>query len=95
MPTQMYEYNNMPEDEKDQHVPFNTCPCRPILKRMGDGMLILVHRSFNHREWWMAVEILLGFRCNEHKRYVAQGSLLNHVHVPEPELLFEYAHEKQ
>lgn len=82
----IYKHQLMPQDDIEPHVPFEECPCKPIHKRIK-GIDILWHRSFDKRETWMAVELMLGMICHEHLAHVERGKYTigqPHDHIEEP-----------
>jgi len=91
----MFMQQAVPEGEESKHIASDACPCHPII-RNHNGMLFLWHRSFDHREWWMAIEVLLGFRCKEHLAFIDRETYKvgqPHEHTGEPAEYFEYEHK--
>lgn len=92
----MFQNNILPIGESGKHVPIEDCECGPTVKRFGQR-LVLVHKSFDHREIWLAVEQMLGMTCYEHMLFVRRDMYIRgkpHDHINKPELHFEYDHEK-
>lgn len=92
----MFMQHAMPDGEEDLHILSDECPCGPV-KRRHNGIIFLWHKSFDHREWWMGVEIMLGVRCKEHIRCVDRATYevgKPHEHVQEPAPYYEYEHKK-
>lgn len=91
----MFDKNILPTGESHLHMPIEDCPCKPMVKRVGN-QLALWHNAFDHREVWMGVEVMLEFICPQHKLFIdrEQWWAGNHVHIPLPEPDFEYEHEK-
>ena len=91
----MFQNNILPIGESGRHFPLANCPCGPRI-HFENGQQWLVHKSFDHREIWMAVEQMLGITCYEHMDFV-DGTYKRgrpHEHVPKPEPHFEYEHQK-
>lgn len=65
-------------------MPFKECLCQPTV-RVHKGKTWLIHHAFDKRERWMAVEIMLGMRCNKHLLTIdrALGGC-NHIETPPP-----------
>lgn len=94
----MFDKQVIPVGEKEMHINFLHCKCQPVIK-IRDDTQWLWHNSFDHREIWLGVEILLGMVCMEHHLFVDQeeyGQTFSdtHEHLPRPEPHFEYTHKK-
>lgn len=92
----MFEHQLLPSGEDHMHMPFQECKCRPTI-RVHNGKTWLIHRAFDQRERWMAVEIMLGYRCKRHLLPIVlgSGSVFTNpcLHISEPEKYYEYDHK--
>jgi len=49
----------VPQGEEREHIPEPACECRPEQSRSDDGIPMLIHNSFDGREFFEQAEAML------------------------------------
>lgn len=44
--------NVIPLNDLFEHIESRTCPCRPTCEEQSNGKWLIIHNSFDGREYW-------------------------------------------